>query len=106
VDVVTDFYLEFSTGKNGDLEIRPGGINFFDDAREALLAEVCEPDAERVREATSKVSLMHWVGQEEVAAVPFHKLRNGLPKPYLLQTIKTRESDLHHIVIGIRQNQD
>ena len=105
VDVVTDFYLEFSTGTNGDLAIRPGGINFFDDARETLLAEVCEPDAERVREATSKASLMHWVGQEEAAVVSFHKLKNGLPKPYLLQTIRTRESDLHHIVIGIRQNQ-
>ena len=102
VDVVTDFYLEFFTGKDGNLEIRPGGMDFFGDAREKLLKEVCDADKDRVREATSKTGLMKWIGLEETTAIPFLMLKNGKPTPYSLQTIKTRESDSHHIVIGIR----
>ena len=103
VDLVTDYYLEFYTGKDGELEIRPGGTDFFGDAREKLLEEVCEADTEKVREATSKANLTHWVGRGGAIALPFRKLRNGMPVPYLLQTIKTRGSDDHHIVVGVRQ---
>ncbi|MGX8706528.1 MAG: putative bifunctional diguanylate cyclase/phosphodiesterase, partial [bacterium] len=103
VDVVTDFYLEFFTSKDGDLQIRPGGINFFDDAREQLLKDVYEPDVDKVRQATGKANLMQWIGEQETIALSFRKLRQGVPTPYTLQTIKTRESDSHHIVIGIRQ---
>ena len=103
VDIVTDFYLEFFTGKDGDLQIRPGGIDFFDGAREKLLQEVYEPDVDKVRQATGKANLMRWVGQQETVTLSFRKLIQGVPTPYSLQTIKTRESDNHHIVIGIRQ---
>ena len=103
VDVVTDFYLEFFTGEDGDLKIRPGGVDFFEEAREKLLKDVYEPDVEKVRQATGKANLMRWTGQQETVALSFRKLRQGVPTPYSLQTIKTRESDNHHIVIGIRQ---
>jgi hypothetical protein len=103
VDVVTDFYLEFNMDPRGDLEIRPGGMDFFNDAREKLLRSVSETDQEKVREATSKGSLVHWVGQEETITLPFARMKNGIPVPYLIQTIRTRESDSHHIVLGIRQ---
>ena len=105
VDVVTDFYLEFHTDKDGGLEIHPGGVDFFQDIREKLLKDVCEPDAEKVREAVAKANLTRWMEQEEAAALPFLKLKNGVPTPYSLQTIKTRESDRQHIVIGVRQEQ-
>ena len=103
VDVVTDFYLEFDMDPRGDLEIRPGGMDFFNDAREKLLRSVSETDQEKVREATSKGSLVHWAGQEETITLPFARMKNGIPVPYLIQTIRTRESDSHHIVLGIRQ---
>ena len=103
VDVVTDYYLEFHTGKDGKLEIRPGGTDFFADAREKLLKDVCGPDVEKVGEAISKANLMRWIEQEETVALSFRKLKNGLTVPYSLQTIKTRESDTHHTVIGVRQ---
>jgi EAL domain-containing protein (putative c-di-GMP-specific phosphodiesterase class I) len=102
VDVVTDFYLEFHTGRTGELEIGPGGSDFFGEAREKLLEGVYGDDLEAVREGTGKNSLMRWAGQEESVTLPFRKLKNGTPAPYLLQTIKTRESDSHHIVIGVR----
>ena len=104
VDVVTDFYLEFYTGKEGDLEIRPGGSNFFTEAREKLLEDVIEEDVSKVREATSKANLIKLAGQEEAVTLSFRKRKNGVPTPYSLQTIKTRESDNNHIVIGIRQD--
>ena len=103
VDMVTDYYLEFYTGKDGKLEIRPGGTDFFGDAREKLLRDVAEADREKVREATSKPSLMRWAGQEETESLPFLRTEEGGETAYILQTIKTRESDSHHIAIGVRQ---
>ena len=103
VDVVTAFYLEFLMGKDGDLEIRPAGTDFFEDVREKLLEDVCDADVQKVREATSKANLIHLAEQEDALALTFHKEKNGTAKPYSLQTIKTRESDHHHVVIGVRQ---
>ena len=62
-----------------------------------------EPDVDKVRQATGKANLMRWVGQQETVTLSFRKLIQGVPTPYSLQTIKTRESDNHHIVIGIRR---
>lgn len=103
VDVVTDYYLEFFMSKDGDLEIRPAGTNFFDEARERLLENVSAEDAEKVREATSKANLIQLAEQEEALDLSFRKEENGRSAAYSLQTIKTRESDHHHIVIGVRQ---
>ncbi|MBR6977092.1 MAG: EAL domain-containing protein, partial [Lachnospiraceae bacterium] len=103
VDVVTAFYLEFLMGKDGDLEIRPAGTDFFEDVREKLLEDVCDADVQKVREATSKANLIHLAEQEDALALTFHKEKNGTAKTYSLQTIKTRESDHHHVVIGVRQ---
>ena len=103
VDVVTAFYLEFFMDKNGDLEIRPAGTDFFETVREKLLEDVREADTQKVREATSKANLIRLAEQEEALALTFCKEINGIETPYLLQTIKTRESDHHHVVIGVRQ---
>ena len=103
VDVVTAFYLEFFLDKVGNLEIRPAGTDFFEEARERLLKDVCEADAGKVREATSKANLIHLAEQDETLALSFSKEKNGEQKSYMLQTIKTRESDYHHVVIGVRQ---
>ncbi|MBR3313523.1 MAG: amino acid permease [Atopobiaceae bacterium] len=102
VDVVTDFYFEFHTDKGGSLEIRPGGIDFFDEARAHLLEDVYEDDVQKVREATDKENLMRSAAQGEAIQFSF---RRGQEEaiPYCLQTIKTRESDHNHIVIGVRQ---
>jgi hypothetical protein len=32
-------------------------------------------------------------------------MKNGVPTPYTLQTIRTRESDRHHIVIGVKKEE-
>ena len=103
VDVVTAFYLEFFMSRDGDLEIRPAGTDFFGDAREKLLEDVSDTDAQKVREATSKANLIHLAEQEETLALTFCKEKNGVATSYSLQTIKTRESDHHHVVIGVRQ---
>ena len=99
----TDYYLEFYSGRSGELEIRPSGTDFFGEAREELLKDVTADDVEKVRELTGKAALMKWVDQEEAVALPFHKLKGGMPEPYSLEMIKTRESDDYHIVIGVRQ---
>ena len=103
VDVVTDFYLEFYMSKNGDLEIRPGGVDFFDDARKRILENVSDSDTRAIEEATGKANLIRLAEQEEALSLSFMKEINGVSVPYSLQTIRTRESDHHHIVIGVRQ---
>ena len=40
--------------------------------------------------------------QENIEEVSFRRMREGKLKPYILQAIKTRSSDDHHIVIGVR----
>jgi EAL domain-containing protein (putative c-di-GMP-specific phosphodiesterase class I) len=102
VDVVSAHFLEFFSGKDGDLEILPGGTDFFGDAREKLLEDVFAQDRERLREVLSKNSLIRWISQEDMSEVSFSRMREGKLKPYILQTIKTRSSDDHHIVIGVR----
>ena len=101
VDITTDFYLEFCTGRDGDLKIRPGGTDFFADAREKLLEGVSEADAAALREALSKSSLIRLAEEEETIRLNYSRMKDGEPVPYSLQTIRTRESDHHHIVIGI-----
>ena len=103
VDVVTAFYLEFHMGKNGDLEIRPAGTDFFAEARARLLEELGEADAQKVREATSKANLIRLAEQDEPLALTFSKEANGTAASFSLQTIRTRETDRHHIVIGVRR---
>jgi hypothetical protein len=103
VDVVTAFYLEFYMSKEGDLEIRPAGTDFFEDARNRLLEDVVKTDVQKVREATSKVNLIRLAEQEETLDLTFGKVRKGVETPFSLQTIKTRESDHHHVVIGVKQ---
>ena len=105
VDVVTDFYLEFFMSKDGDLEIRPAGTNFFAEARERLLADMSEADAQKVREATSKTNLIQMAEREATLDLSFSKEKDGVSTTYSLQSIRTRESDHHHIVIGVRQTE-
>ena len=102
VDVVSAFYLEFYMGKNGDLETRPAGTDFYKDARQKLLEEMSAADAQKVGDAISQANLVRLAEQEETLSLTFHKEKNGTAAPYSLQTIRTRESDHHHVVIGVR----
>jgi hypothetical protein len=50
----------------------------------------------------SKGSLIRWISQQDMGEISFNRMRDGKLKPYILQAIKTRSSDDHHIVIGVR----
>ena len=102
VDILTDYYLEFHSGRGGDLEIRPGGADFFSDAVPRLLRDVAAEDQEKVREALTRDSLARWMGREASDVLTFRRTVNGQVKTFAMQTIKTRASDDQHIVIGIR----
>ena len=103
VDVLTDFYLEFFTDEKGDLEIRPGGVDFFGDAKDKILEGVNEADKDKVADAISKYGLVSRMGSDDTLALTFRKIKNGKEKTYSLQTIKTRESDNNHVVIGLKR---
>ncbi len=103
VDVVTAFYLEFFMSGDGNLEIRPAGTDFFKDVADKLLEDVCDADIEKVRDAISKANLIHLAEQDDTLNLTFSKMQEGLALPYTIQTIRTRESDQHHVVIGVRK---
>ena len=43
------------------------------------------------------------MGSDDTLALTFRKIKNGKEKTYSLQTIKTRESDNNHVVIGLKR---
>ena len=111
VDVVSNHYLEFFSGKNGDLEIRPGGTDleirpggtdFFGEAKVTILEDVSEDDVKTVGDALSKSNLVRCAGEDETFTITFKRMKGGTLKEYTLQTIKTRSDDKHHIVIGVK----
>lgn len=102
VDVGTGYYLEFAFGADSGLQIRPGGHDFFGEARQKLLDDVAEADLDRVKAATNRDSLMRWLEGDENVALSYQRRVGGALRPYCLQTIRTRSTDDHHIVIGVR----
>ena len=102
VDVFSSHYLEFYSGKNGDLEMRPGGTDFFEEVRAKILDEVSEEDVETVGDALSKNNLLRWTGEDETFTATFKRMQGGVLTEYTLQTIKTRGDDKHHIIIGVK----
>ncbi len=102
VDVVSAHYLEFYRGKEGDFEIRPGGTDFFKDAARRLLDGVHEEDMDRFRGVLSREGLIQWTGREDAGKISFRQMKGGKWMSYSLQAIKSRSSDDHHIVIGVK----
>ena len=103
VDTVTDYYLEFYSGPEGELKISPGGDDFYHDAEEKILAFIVEEDREKVRDSIRKVNLVKRAGKEDMEKLLFRKMEGGAQVQYSLSTIRTRGSDDHHVVIGIRR---
>ena len=103
VDTETDYYLEFFTGPGGDLKIRQGGQDFFKDAEEKILKEVSDEDRESVRKALRKDHLLSFMKSEENSSISYHRKSDGSEKSGSLETIRTKNNDERHIVIGVRK---
>ena len=100
IDTLSNCYMEFYTGSRGEIEIRPGGTDFFREAPIKLLDGVPEEDAERARETLQKEKLVALADGD--SKLSYRRLFGGKLKPYLMETIRIRDNDDHHIVIGIR----
>ena len=86
---------------NQGLDIQ-GGLSVVLTASSTDGDAITEEDMEKVRDAVSKASLIRWAGREETMNLKFRKRKDGREVGYSLQTIRTRESDEHHIVLGVR----
>ena len=53
IDTITDYYLVFGLGPEGELRILPGGEDFFSDLTKDLLAPAAEADRSRLEKALS-----------------------------------------------------
>ncbi len=102
IDLLTDHYLEFSGGVNGEFEIRPDGKDFFRALPDKLVQDVPEEDKAALETALSKDNLKKWIGQDETLILSFRRVVNGSEKRFAVRTIRTRNSGGHYIVIGVR----
>ena len=102
IDTITDYYLVFGLGPEGELRILPGGEDFFSDLTKDLLAPAAEADRSRLEKALSKESLRGISDKKDPVIVPFRKQEGTQTRRCCLQTIRTRGSDAHHVVFGVR----
>ena len=102
IDTVTDYYMEFYAGPDGELQIRPGGTDFFADAEAKILENVAPEDRRAVSAALAKENVIRWSGREEPVMMKYRRKGDPTPVPYRLQTFKTRNNDDHHVMIGVR----
>ncbi|MBQ8095260.1 MAG: EAL domain-containing protein [Clostridia bacterium] len=102
INMLTGDCLEFCLNNNGELNICHSEMDFFIDGCKNLIKDVCPEDMEKIRDATSRTSLMQAIEQKEDKQLSFCKLRNETRVPYILQTMRSRENDEQHIIICIK----
>ena len=95
VDILTDYYLEFYNGPGGELQIRPGGDDFFDEAKKKIMGGVCQEDMQLLDGILSKEHI------KDPADIYYRKEAEEGLQTYHLQSVRTRNNDDHHVVIGI-----
>ncbi len=100
IDINTDHYMQFYSGSKGEFRITTGGKDFFADLDEVVLNIVVAEDRERIGKLLSKGELIEWIGADKPLSTHFKRAQNGTL--CTLETIRTRNQDDHHIVIGIR----
>ena len=98
VDMITDHYLGFRFSQDRGLEIMPGGPDFYTEFEKSVIETAAEADRERMKKDVSREGLQKWLHEEELT-IPYHKMDGT---EMVLQSIRRRSTDDHHIVIGIR----
>ena len=106
VDTHTGRFLQFRAEGEHELEILPGGTDFFGAPGKALAGDVCEEDLPGVEAALSRENLVKWAGTDELQSVRFRRTEGGAAKTCALQMIRTRNRDDRYIVIGVRPDPD
>lgn len=104
IDVNSDHYMQFYSDGSGGFRIHTGGRDFFADIDEAVLSFVVPEDKERIGRLLSKEQFMGWVNADKPFSTHFKCVDDGTGTLVTLETIRTRNQDDHHIVIGVRQN--
>ena len=102
IDVKTDYYLNFASGPNMELLISSGGDSFFAET-DNILKDISPEDVAKIKEALSKENLQKCLSNEEDISILFNVLQDGKLVPHRLQTVRTRNNDRQHIVVGIKQ---
>ena len=102
IDVKTDYYLNFASGPNMELLISSGGDSFFAET-DKILKDISPEDVAKIKEALSKENLQKCLSNEEDISILFNVVKDSQLIPHRLQTVRTRNNDRQHIVVGIKQ---
>ena len=95
--------MQFYSGSNGEFRIHTGGKDFFADTEESVLKFVVAEDRDRIKKLLNKKELLEWTNSDKTVSTHFKRADDGKEILCTLETIRTRNQDDHHIVIGIRR---
>ena len=101
IDTLSDCYLEFYSGPNGELQLRADGSSFFDTGVSVITDHVTDEDRDRLLAVLDKDNLSKLAGSSEIFEIRYVKTVKNELRSYVLRTIHTRNRDETHVVIGI-----
>ena len=103
IDTLSDCYLEFYSGLNGELQLAGDGSSFYDTGISVIKDHVVDEDREKLLAVLDKENLSKLAGSSEVFEIRYRKMFKNELRSYVLRTIQTRNRDESHVVIGISQ---
>ena len=103
VDMLTGDYLEFSSGPEGELRILPDGAGFFDRLDTILLDGIVPQEEAAARNVLNRDHLFRYAQDGTPFTFSFaYRTSKGESGLRMLQTLRTRNADGHHLVLGVR----
>jgi len=106
IDTLSDCYLEFYSGLNGELQLAGDGSSFYDTGISVIKDHVVDEDREKLLAVLDKDNLSKLAGSSEVFEIRYRKMFKNELRSYVLRTIQTRNRDENHVVIGISQEKN
>ncbi len=103
---MSDCYLEFYSGLNGELQLAGDGSSFYDTGISVIKDHVVDEDREKLLAVLDKDNLSKLAGSSEVFEIRYRKMFKNELRSYVLRTIQTRNRDENHVVIGISQEKN
>ena len=99
INIESNAYIEFYAGQDKELHITTDGTDFFSD-RNRIFEDVCAEDLPKLKQILNKDDLEEYLNGEKELDLLFRKNDQSVCH---LQTIRTRNKDARHIVLGVRK---
>ena len=104
LDMESGYYMEFGiTDRQDNLKLKKSGSDFFTDVKRDITQMVYPEDRDRVAEAMDADNIAEHLRKDGFLALRYRLLVGNKPQMYSLKAARSRGSDDHHIVIGVKK---